>query len=48
MKPVSVEVLLSTLQKLLQKQREEEKYSQQKVTEFIETKCRALEKNAST
>jgi DNA-binding NtrC family response regulator len=44
MKPVSVEVLINTIQSLLQKQHEEDKFSEEKVTEFIETRYRALEK----
>jgi len=43
MKPVSMETLLKTLHELLRKQEEEEKYSEEKVAEFIETKFRKLE-----
>ena len=44
MKPVSVETLLNTIRNLLRKQEEEEKYSEEKVAEFIETRFRKLER----
>jgi two-component system nitrogen regulation response regulator NtrX len=42
MKPISVETLLNTINKLLKIQREETRYSQQKVGEFMETRIREL------
>lgn len=48
MKPVSMETLLKTISDLLQKQKEEEKYSEEKVAEFIETRFRKLEEKASS
>jgi DNA-binding NtrC family response regulator len=44
MKPVSMETILDTIRKLLRKQEEDEKYSEEKVAEFIETRFRKLEK----
>jgi hypothetical protein len=46
MKPVSFETLLNTIRNLLRKQEEEEKYSEEKVAEFIETRFRKLERDA--
>jgi DNA-binding NtrC family response regulator len=43
MKPVSIEILLSTVRDLLRKQEQEQKYSEEKVAEFIETRFRSLE-----
>ena len=43
MKPVSLETLLKTIRELLQKQEEDQKYSKEKVAEFIETRFRELE-----
>lgn len=43
MKPVSMETLLKTLNDLLRRQEEDEKYSEERVAEFIETKLRKLE-----
>jgi len=45
MKPVSIEDLLRTIHELLQKQEEDERYSEEKVAEFIEAKVRKLEGN---
>lgn len=44
-KPVSVETLLSTIERLLRKQQEETSYSQEKVKEFIETRVREFEES---
>ena len=44
MKPVNIETLLETIRELLQKQEQDEKYSEQKVAEFIQTKFMKLEK----
>jgi DNA-binding NtrC family response regulator len=44
MKPVSIETLLKTISDLLRKQVEDEKYSEEKVAEFIETRFKKLEK----
>jgi DNA-binding NtrC family response regulator len=46
-KPVNIETLLKTVRKLLRKQEEDEKYSEEKVAEFIETRFRKLEGKAS-
>jgi DNA-binding NtrC family response regulator len=43
MKPFDIEKVLETIKEQLRKQREEKKYSQQKVTEFIETRVKELE-----
>jgi DNA-binding NtrC family response regulator len=43
MKPVSIETLLSTIRDLLRKQEQEQKYSEEKVAEFIETRFKSLE-----
>jgi len=42
-KPFAVEVLLDLVNKHLKKQKEERKYSEQKVAEFIETRAKELE-----
>jgi DNA-binding NtrC family response regulator len=47
MKPVSIETLLNTIRDLLQMQEKNEKYSEEKVAEFIETKARKLEAKLS-
>jgi DNA-binding NtrC family response regulator len=43
MKPVSIETLLNTIRDLIRKQEQEQKYSEEKVAEFIETRFRNLE-----
>jgi len=47
MKPVGIETLLSTIRDLLRKQEQEQKYSETKVAEFIETRFRSLEPKTS-
>ena len=42
MKPFDVEVVLNTIDEQLRKQEQEKKYSQDKVTEFIETRVKEL------
>jgi len=44
MKPFDMKELLSKIKEQLKKQREEKKYSEEKVKEFIETRVRELEK----
>jgi DNA-binding NtrC family response regulator len=44
-KPVKIEELLDTIEQHLALQEEEKKYSEQKVTDFIETRVRELEEN---
>jgi len=43
LKPFDMEKVLATIREQLKKQEEERKYSQEKVTEFIETRVRELE-----
>jgi len=43
LKPFDMEKVLGTIREQLRKQEEERKYSQEKVTEFIETRVRELE-----
>jgi DNA-binding NtrC family response regulator len=43
MKPFDIDKVLATIKEQLKKQREEKKYSQEKVTEFIETRVKELE-----
>lgn len=43
MKPVGIETLLKTIREVLRKQEKDEKYSEEKVAEFIETKFKKLE-----
>ena len=43
MKPFDMDKVLITIKEQLRKQREEQKYSQEKVAEFIETRVRELE-----
>jgi DNA-binding NtrC family response regulator len=43
LKPFDVEKVLKSIKEQLQKQREEKKYSQNKVAEFIETRVRELD-----
>src|SRR5271157_2980968 len=44
-KPVDVESLLATVKNQLQLQNDEREFSEQKVTEFIESRVKELEKN---
>lgn len=44
MKPFDMENVLATIKEQLKKQAEEKKYSKEKITEFIETRIRELEK----
>ena len=46
LKPVEVEKLLVTIREQLKLQENEKQYSEKKVTEFIETRVRELEKTA--
>ena len=46
-KPVEVEKLLVTIREQLKLQENEKQYSEKKVTEFIETRVRELEKTAT-
>ena len=43
MKPFDVELMLQTIREQLKKQEEEKRYSEQRVTEFIETRVKELE-----
>lgn len=43
LKPVNVDTLLSTIKEQLKKQREAKKFTEEKVTEFIETRVKELE-----
>lgn len=43
LKPFDMDKVLKTIRKQLKKQEEEQKYSQEKVAEFIETRVRELE-----
>ncbi len=43
LKPVKIETLIETIEEHLSKQREEEKYSERKVEEFIEARARELD-----
>lgn len=43
LKPVKMEVLIETVEEHLRKQREEEKYNERKVEEFIEARARELD-----
>ena len=43
LKPVNIDVLLATIEEHLKKQQEAKKYSEEKVTEFIETRAREME-----
>jgi DNA-binding NtrC family response regulator len=42
-KPVNIDNLLNTIKEHLKKQQEAKKYSEEKVTEFIETRAREIE-----
>jgi len=44
LKPVNIDHFLNTIREHLKKQREAKKYSEEKVTEFIETRARELER----
>jgi DNA-binding response OmpR family regulator len=48
MKPFDIDNVLATIKGQLKKQREEKKYSQEKVTEFIETRVKELEEQKTT
>jgi DNA-binding NtrC family response regulator len=43
MKPFDVENILTAIKEQLSKQQEEKKFTQDKVTEFIQTRCKELE-----
>jgi two-component system nitrogen regulation response regulator NtrX len=43
MKPLDIDKVLKTIKEQLEKQRKEKKYSQEKVTEFIETRVKELQ-----
>ena len=43
MKPVSIETLLKTIREALERQGQNERYSEEKIAKFIETKFRKLE-----
>ena len=43
LKPVKIETLIETIEEHLSKQREEEKFSEKKVEEFIEARARELD-----
>jgi DNA-binding NtrC family response regulator len=47
LKPVNIDNLLRTIKEHLKKQQEARKYSEQKVTEFIETRAREIEPAAN-
>lgn len=47
LKPMNIDVLLATIEEHLKKQQEAKKYSEEKVTEFIETRAREIEATAS-
>ena len=47
-KPLEVEKLLDTIREQLKLQENEKQYSEKKVAEFIETRVRELEKNATS
>ena len=47
-KPLEVEKLLGTIREQLKLQENEKQYNEQKVTEFIETRVRQLEKTATS
>ena len=46
-KPMNIDVLLATIEEHLKKQQEAKKYSEEKVTEFIETRAREIEATTS-
>lgn len=47
LKPMNIDVLLATIDEHLKKQQEAKKYSEEKVTEFIETRAREIEATTS-
>jgi DNA-binding NtrC family response regulator len=47
-KPADVDLLLATIQKLLNKRAEEEEFSEEKVASFIETRIQAMQKENDT
>ena len=47
LKPMNIDVLLATIEAHLKKQQEAKKYSEEKVTEFIETRVREIEATTS-
>jgi len=47
LKPMNIDVLLATIEEHLKKQQEAKKYSEEKVTEFIETRAREIEATTS-
>jgi two-component system NtrC family response regulator len=48
LKPFKMDKVLETIKEQLSKQGEEEKYSEQKVADFIETRARELETNVTS
>jgi DNA-binding NtrC family response regulator len=46
LKPFSIEKVLQTIKEQLKKQGEEKKYSQEKVTEYIETRAKELQEES--
>lgn len=48
LKPLNIDNVLNTIEEQLKKQRETRKYSEEKVTEFIETRARELEEETPT
>jgi DNA-binding NtrC family response regulator len=46
-KPINIDVLLATIEEHLKKQQEAKKYSEEKVTEFIETRAREIDATTS-
>jgi len=47
LKPMNIDVLLATIEEHLKKQQEAKEYSEEKVTEFIETRAREIEATTS-
>jgi DNA-binding NtrC family response regulator len=48
LKPLNIDNVLNTIEEQLKKQRETRKYSEEKITEFIETRTRELEEETPT
>lgn len=48
LKPLNMDNVLNSIKEYLKKQQEAEKYSEEKVTEFIQTRVRELEEKAMT
>jgi ActR/RegA family two-component response regulator len=48
LKPFDMDKILQTIKEQLKNQEEEKKYGQEKVTEFIETRVKELEKEKPT